>query len=191
MRPLILSAFLILAACAPTAPPATPPEPTPPPAPATEGLIEIDLVETYPLSRADLRTFMEENPITAFFEPSDDIAPVIGLEILSGTWPEPGTVRRVALADGHYVIERILENEPALFRYQIWVFTNDVGRGVEQIIGTQRFVEVDESTTRLEWTYALKPRNALTRFFVNRQVPAVRAYLQSGIDGMRAALSEQ
>ena len=79
-------------------------------------------------------------------------------------------------------------NDPELFQYQIWIFTNAAGRGIEQIVGTQRFVEVDANTTRFEWTYALKPRNALTRFFVNQQTADLQTFIESGATGMAEAV---
>ncbi len=187
-----LAAFVlsvsVLAACAGPQPPEQPPAMTVPPPVATEGLIELYTEAEMPLGLTELRAFMEANPIIDYMEPIGDLAPPVGTQLIEGVWPEPGAVRSVELADGHYVIERIITNEPELFQYQIWVFTNAAGQGIEQIVGTQRFVVIDENTTRFEWTYALKPRNALTRLFVNRQTEDLQAFIESGAVGMAAAV---
>ncbi len=189
MRAYALAILLFAAACAP-APPTTPPEYEDPPAVATEGLRTITVVEEIPMSVPRLRAFQEKNLLTDFFEPTDTIAAPDELEILRGTWPTPGAVRRVKLTDGHYVIERILENRPELFTYQIWVFTNAAGRGVEQIIGEQRFIATGPNSTRFEWDYKIKPKSAVTGFFVDRQLPEIEAFLQSGMSGFAAAATE-
>ena len=69
------------------------------------------------------------------------------------------------LADGHYVIERVVENRADFFKYQLFVFTNSTGRGVEQVVGEQRFIAT-ENGTRFEWSYKVRPRNFVTRQIV-------------------------
>ncbi|MGF1543889.1 MAG: SRPBCC family protein [Parvularculaceae bacterium] len=102
-----------------------------------------------------------------------------------------GAARRLTLADGHYVIERVLENRPDFFKYQVWVFTNAAGRGVDQIVGEQRFTETADGVT-FEWTYNIKPKNALTRIFVRRVANRdIRPFLQNGIDGFAAAARDR
>ena len=186
MRLYALALLLFAAACA-HAPPTTPPEYEDPPAVATEGLRTITIVEEIPMSVPRLRAFQEKNRLTDFFEPTETIAAPAELEVIRGKWADAGAVRRVKLTDGHYVIERILENRPELFRYQIWVFTNAAGQAIEQIIGEQRFIATDPNSTRFEWDYKIKPKSALTGFFVDRQIPEIEAFLQSGMSGFAAA----
>ncbi|NNU17705.1 hypothetical protein HK107_15340 [Parvularcula sp. ZS-1/3] len=183
MRVIASLLALTLAACGSVAPPDAPPQPTPPPAVATEGLIPVVVTAKLPFSLEEARAFAEANSITDFMEPSGDIAKPVGFAYLEGEWPNPGAVRRVELSDGHYVIERITGNEPELFTYQIWVFTNELRRGLEQVVGIQRFTETAEGTTDFHWTYGLKPKGPLTAFFVRRQVPDVQTYLQTAVDG--------
>lgn len=96
----------------------------------------------------------------------------------------------MTLADGHAIIERILANEPDLLRYQIWVFTNAAGRGVDQIVAEQRFVEVAPGRTRFEWTYAMAPKSIVTRPFVARmRTRTLQPYLQDAADAMAGAVA--
>ena len=188
MRPILAIATLaILAACTTIDPPATPPAaPTPPPV-ATSGFVKAKATATVPLSVPETRAFLTANPIIDFLEPTGDISNPVATEILSGTWAEPGAVRRVRLADGHYLIERVVENWPEAFRYQLFFFTNATGRGVEQIVGEQRFLTQPDGTTRIEWDYDVKPANALTRFFVRRRIAEIETYITGALDRFAAA----
>ncbi|MEM1380842.1 MAG: hypothetical protein AAGH41_09480 [Pseudomonadota bacterium] len=190
MRRSLLALTAFLAACGTIEPPNDPPTYTPPPDVATEGLIPILVEATLPFDLEGTRAYAVRNPIVNYFEESDGIAPPESSEILQGTWGEAGAVRRIKLTDGHYLIERIIENTPELFTYQIWIFTNEAGRGVEQIVGIQRFTEVSENETAFSWSYKVKPKNALTAIFVRRQLPALQNYLQSAVDGWSAAARE-
>ena len=97
--------------------------------------------------------------------------------------------RRVRLSDGHYIVERVVVNEPQRFRYQIYVFTNAAGRGVDQIVAEQRFVPV-EGGTRFEWDYDVYPKSAVTRPFVRRFVEReLRPYIEAGTAAMAEAAS--
>jgi len=186
MRLVAVPFVAFLAACGSVAPPSEPPAYSEPPALATEGLVPILVTADLPFDVPGSRDYAARTPIVEFFEQTGSIAPPASSEILSGTWPEVGAVRRIRLTDGHYVIERIMQNEPEEFIYQIWVFTNEAARGVQQIVGTQKFIDAGPDVTRFEWTYAVKPKNAITRIFVQRQVPELKDYLQTAVDGWAA-----
>lgn len=175
---LVLTGFL--AACAAPQPPSTPPGLTAAPPVATDGFLSAYAEETVPVSVSAVRRALDATPIIGFLEPTENLSNPVASEVLSGTWPDPGAVRWLRLADGHYVVERVLENEPRLFRYQVYVFTNAAGRGVEQIVGEQRFVPVD-SGTRIEWSYNVRPRNALTRQAVRGSMDEIEGYIQGGL----------
>ena len=181
-----LSLTVLLAACANTAPPDTPPEWTPPPEVATDGFLTAYAEEEINLSVPQLRKFMEEQPLITFLEPTENISNPVGTEIIRGTWPEPEAARRLKLADGHYVIERILENREDFFKYQVFIFTNAAGRGVEQIVGEQRFFAT-ETGSRFEWTYNVLPRNFVTRQVVRRSMPEIEDYIVGGLSRFAAA----
>ncbi|MEM8851472.1 MAG: hypothetical protein AAGE03_15750 [Pseudomonadota bacterium] len=183
----VIATLTFLAACTAAEPPATPPSAPPPPDVATTGFVQAQATATVPMSVPELRAFMQANPLIDFLQPTDNIAPPEASQVLSGTWPEPNATRWLRLSDGHYVIERVLEDRPDLFRYQIFLFTNSVGRGVEQIVGEQRFLAQPDGSTLIEWDYNVKPRNALTAFFVRQQIEEIDAYITSGLEGLAAA----
>ncbi|MEM9010780.1 MAG: hypothetical protein AAGE18_06095 [Pseudomonadota bacterium] len=181
-----LGLTMVLTACNSAEPPAEPPQLTTPPEVATSGFLTAYVEETIPMEVAELRVYSEEDPLIGYLQPTENIANPVASQVLDGTWPEPGAVRWLRLADGHYVVERVLENELDFFKYQIFVFTNDTGRGVEQIVGEQRFVSVDEGT-RFEWTYNVLPHNLVTRQIVRGNMDEIEAYIGSGLEGFAAA----
>ena len=181
----LVTASIVLAACA-VEPPAEPPQMTKPPAPATSDFLTAYTEQTIPMDRATLRAFMEQTPLIEFLEPTEKISNPVDGTVLTGTWPEEGAARRLELADGHFVIERVLSNTTEAFEYQIFVFTNATGRGVEQIVGQQRFVPT-EGGTRFEWTYNVLPTNPLTRLFVQRNMPEIQDYISGGLEGFADA----
>ncbi|UWR22051.1 SRPBCC family protein [Sulfitobacter sp. S190] len=170
----------LLAACGQPAPPSSPPEATTPPPLATSGFLTAYVEEDFPMTVPELRDFLATENLIDQFEPVGKISTPVATEILSGTWPEPDAVRRVELADGHYVIERITANEPDFFQYQIFLFTNATGRGVEQIVGEQRFVPTDDGT-RFEWTYNVLPHNTFVGLFVRSQMDDIETYISNGL----------
>ena len=106
-------------------------------------------------------------------EETENIKKPVAIDVLSGTWPEDGAVRRVTLSDGHQSLERVVANRlPESFEYQIWNFTTSAGGNLDYALGTQMWSEVDadgdgaEDETRLEWTYALLPNARFKRRFV-------------------------
>ncbi|MEM7644695.1 MAG: hypothetical protein AAF366_19565 [Pseudomonadota bacterium] len=184
----VFATLAFLSACTQIEPPATPPVAPTPPEVATSGFIQAQAISTVPLSVAETRAFLEANPIIDFLEPTDSISNPVATDILSGRWPDVGAVRRVELADGHYVIERIIENRPEVFRYQLFLFTNSTGRGVDQIVGEQRFLAQPDGSTRIEWDYNVKPRNALAGIFVRQRINEIDSYITGGLDGLAAAI---
>ena len=175
-----LSIAVIIAGCSSADAPVQPPEPVAPPTVATSGFLTAYADETIPMSVTQLRKFLKDQPLIGFLEPTENISNPVDTEVLAGTWGETGAVRRVKLADGHYVIERIVENDLSLFKYQLFVFTNSTARGVSQIVGEQRFVPVDAGT-RFEWYYNVLPRNAFTRLFVRGRMDEIERYIANGL----------
>ncbi len=191
---LVLSTVGLLSACRTLEAPTEPPEMSAPPEVARSGFLTAYVEETIPMDLDELRAFMVERPLIYFLRPTESIANPVAAEVLEGTWPEPGAARRLRLADGHYVIERVIENEPEFFKYQVFVFTNETGRGVEQIVGEQRFVP-GESGTRFEWTYNVLPRSFITRQVVRSNMDEIEAYIAGGLqrfaEAARAAVGEE
>ena len=180
---LVLGLAALLAACSEIDPPAAPPTLRAPPEVATSGFLTAYTEETISMSVPELRAFMEREPLIGFLEPTENIADPVEAWVLEGTWPEPGAARWLRLSDEHYVVERVLGNEPELFRYQVFVFTNATGRGVEQIVGEQRFVPMDGGT-RVEWTYDVRPRNFVARQIVRGSMDEIEAYIAGGLSGL-------
>ncbi len=177
---------IILAGCSEPSIPTEPPKLTDPPEVATSGFLTAYTEQTISMSIADLRAFMKEQPLTSFLEPTENIANPVDGKVIQGEWPNPDAYRWLQLSDGHYIIERILENEGDFFKYQVFVFTNATGQGVEQIVGEQRFVPVDGGT-RFEWTYNVLPTNFVTRQFVRRSMDELETYISGGLEGFAAA----
>ncbi len=175
------AALGILAGCADVPPPNQPPELTSPPAVATSGFVTAYTEQTIPMSLPRLREFMQERPIITFLEPTGNISNPVETEVLIGTWGEVGATRRVRLADGHYAIERIIRNDPNAFDYQIFVFTNAAGRGVDQIVGEQRFVPVDGGT-RFEWTYKVLPKHFIARQVIRGNMDSIEGFIAGGLE---------
>lgn len=185
----LLFLTLFLTACSAAEPPSSPPELSTPPPVATSGFLTAYVEETIPMNVPQLRKFLTERPLITFLQPTENIANPVDSSVLKGTWGEPGAARWLKLADGHYVVERIIENEPDFFKYQVFIFTNATGRGVEQIVGEQKFVPTDNGT-RFEWTYKVKPRNFVTRLVVRRSMDEIEAYIAGGLKGFATAARE-
>ncbi|MEM9285195.1 MAG: hypothetical protein AAGA39_04865 [Pseudomonadota bacterium] len=188
-RSLVLIA-LVLASCTSSQPPDVPPPYVDPPEVATDGFVSTVSVVDVPMGLEDFRAFLIEQPFIGFLAPTETIFPPVSEEALQGEWLNVGAVRRLTLGDGHYVIERVLENEPEIFRYQVWVFTNDAARGVEQIVGEQRFTRINGRTTRFEWSYNVKPRSFLTRPFVKQRQPELQRFMDNGTAALAAGVAE-
>lgn len=177
-------------ACEPRMPPSEPPKLTEAPEVATDGFLVADAEEIIPLSLDELRRFREQRPLTEFLEPTENISNPVAQKVLEGNWPEVGAVRWIRLADGHYIIERVLENEPQFFKYQIFVFTNDAGRGVEQIVGEQRFTPV-EGGTKFEWDYKIKPKGFITRKAIKGRLEEIDKYISDGLRDFATAAGKK
>ena len=191
MRFSLLAFAALLASCTSAiTPPDTPPTYSEPPPLVDDGYVTIITSADIPMSVADLRAFLLEQPFITFLEATENISPPVSEAPLRGEWLTPGAVRRLQLADGHYVIERVLENEPELFSYQAWVFTNAAARGVNHILGEQRFIALGPNETRIEWTYNVKPKSAITGVFVRRQVPELTTFMDTGTQAMAAAATK-
>ncbi|MEM9177004.1 MAG: nuclear transport factor 2 family protein, partial [Myxococcota bacterium] len=133
------------------------------------------------------RWIEEENRIVAAMEETERIRKPVGVEVLHGTWPEPGAVRRVELADGHFVLERVLVNDfPALFRYQVWNYTSAAGKSLSYAVGQQAWEVAPGGGATLTWTYRLKPDAFYKRPFVQRFVDEdMRPLMDRALDAVQ------
>lgn len=62
-----------------------------------------------------------------------------------------GTRRRIVLDDGHFTAEEILVDEPDLFRYIVFGYTNYAGLMIDHAVGEFHYDD-DSGKTRLTWT---------------------------------------
>ncbi len=171
LAPIALS--VALAACSGAAePPAVPPSDVSAfPAVAEAGYASTTVTGVYPMGLAETRAWIADgNKIVAEMEPTENIAKPSDIVYLTGDWPEPGATRRVEMTDGHFALERVLSNTADTFEYQIWGLTSAAGRNVDHVHGIQAFDALDDGTTRLTWTYKVKPNAGFKRPFVQRFV---------------------
>lgn len=130
----------------------------------------------------EVRAFFENNPVTDFVAPTDTIPAIENIVYLSGNWPEVGALRRVDLAGGDSIHERVLRNTQGNFAYQIWNITAPAGRAINHIMGEFTF-EQDGDMVNVTWDYNIKPS-----IFVAR--PAIRNFLKNDFGPfMRSGLS--
>lgn len=140
---------------------------------------------------ADFRAFLEANPITDFVIPTDAIPAIESITYLTGTWPEVDALRRVDLAGGHTVHERVIANTDDRFAYQIWNITAPSGRVINHIMGEFRYAQTGADVT-VTWDYNIRPSLFLAR-------PAIRGFLEddfgpfmrAGLTGVVAAYQDQ
>lgn len=188
---LLATAILAVSACAGNvAPPSTPPEYMGTAPDVSGGKYAVNKTErVFDAPLEPLRAFVTDgNRIVEAMEETDNIRKPVDLVILSGTWPEEGAVRRLEFSDGHYTLERVLENDyPTLFRYQVWNFTSSAGKNLEYGLGEQVWTSLPDGTTKLSWTYSLKPNAGHKRFFVQRFLNNdLRPLMDNALDKVKA-----
>ena len=117
-----------------------------------------------------VRAHFEENPVTDFTVPTESIPAIEDITYLAGTWPDPGALRRVDLANGYSVHEQVIVNTDTRFVYQIWNITAPAGRAINHIKGEFNFDQQGDEV-KITWDYNIKPR----AFFVR---PAINTFLE-------------
>ena len=170
-RPLIvLSASLSLVACTGNpAPPDAPPQLTAPP-PLSDGWHAT--FQTTQVIDAPLLPLQEwigaSNEIVAAMEETDQIKKPVDVKVISGTWPEKGSVRWLKFSDGHYTFERVLENNlPTSFDYQVWGLTSSASDHITYARGRQDWRTLEDGRSEFTWTYKLRPNSIIKRPFVS------------------------
>ncbi len=188
-RLLIISALSIIAltACSKTVVPPTVPPAYDGTAPELKdgpyAVYETERLFNAPLE--PLRRFIEDgNKIVAAMEETENIKKPVDVVVLSGTWPEEGSVRRLEFSDGHYTLERVLKNDfPTLFRYQVWNFTAASGKHLDYAMGQQSWDVISEGTSKLTWTYKLRPNAGFKRPIVQRFVKTdMKPLMENALD---------
>lgn len=109
----------------------------------------------------------KSNEIVAAMEETDEIKKPVEVKVVSGTWPENGSVRWLRFSDGHYTYERVLENRlPEHFRYQVWGLTSAASNHITYAQGQQDWRQLEDGTSEFTWTYRLRPNSIIKRPFV-------------------------
>lgn len=156
--------------------------PPPPPLAKSERYLTNTLSVTLNAPLPEARQFMRDNPLTGFLQPSGRIPRVESVDVLSGDWGEPGSLRQVNLAGGHWTHERVLTSDDDEFTYQIWNISTAAGRFIDHIHGQLRFTPEGDKT-RLTWSYGIKPKAFFAR-------PSIRTFLEEDFSPfMQGALS--
>jgi hypothetical protein len=111
---------------------------------------------------------------------SENLPSVTRTEVIRGSWDpdqdRAGARRRVVLDDGHFAAEEVLLDQPEVFRYLVWGYTNYARLMIDHAVG--EFTYQDEGgKTRLTWTYSFRPRSAMVRPFLSRFVSGTWADL--------------
>jgi len=188
------AAIAVTACAGSVAPPSEPPQYTGVAPELTGGkyaVYETERIFNAPLT--PLRAFIEDgNKIIAAMEETDNIKKPVDVVVVSGTWPNQGSVRRLEFSDGHYTLEQVLENDfPTLFRYQVWDFTAAAGNNLEYAVGQQAWEVLPDGRSKLTWTYSLKPNAGYKRFFVQRFVNNdMRPLMENALDVVKAQADE-
>jgi Polyketide cyclase / dehydrase and lipid transport len=109
----------------------------------------------------NLPSVARTEPIRGTFDPDQD---------------RTGARRRVVLDDGHFTAEEVLVDQPEVFRYMVWGYTNYARLMIDHAIGEFDFQD-EGGRTRLTWTYSFRPRSVIVRPFLSRFVNSTWADL--------------
>ncbi|WP_461429019.1 SRPBCC family protein [Gymnodinialimonas sp.] len=180
MRLILLTAVLALAALA--APVLMPRADGPPALRDPGGYLVTTQTATFNGPPEAVRAALQdaETGVLAFVEPTDRIPAISGLTPIEGHFPNQDAIRRVELATGDHVTERVLINDATTFAYQIWGFTAANARPLDHIRGQFTYVPTGDGQTLVSWDYAVAPRVFWAR-------PFVRSFLENDFAPFMAA----
>lgn len=130
-----------------------------------------------------VRSLIDEGRMLTMLRSTSRVSKPASYEMLQGTWPEEGAVRRVRQEDGHYVAERIVSRSEEGFVYQIWAPTTAAGRNILYGRGEFRVVPLPDGRCELTWSYALRAKQVWARPFVGAFVRDHFApFMEAGLD---------
>lgn len=136
-----------------------------------------------------LRRFIEDgNKIVSAMEETENIKKPVDVVVLRGNWPENGSVRRLEFSDGHFTLERVLENDfPILFKYQVWNFTAASGRHLDYALGQQSWETLPNGNSKLTWTYKLRPNASYKKFIIQNFLDSdMKPLMENSLDVVQA-----
>ncbi|MCA0870923.1 SRPBCC family protein [Seohaeicola saemankumensis] len=125
--------------------------------------------------------------VLANVKATDRIPQVTGTTPITGQFPNPGSVRQVNMAGGYTATERMIENGPDGFRYQVWDLTAPSARLIEHIVGQFSYRALEDGRTEVTWSYSVAPRTFVARPFIRRFLDNDFApFMQGGLNGAAA-----
>jgi len=163
------------------APPQTPPAYTgSQPEPAEDGYISHTESIRIDAPIDAFRQWVNHTELSDLLVESGNLPSVVRTEVIRGSFDPDrdrvGARRRVVLDDGHFTAEEILVDEPKVFRYIVWGYTNYARLMIDHAVGEFDF-EDDGGRTRLTWTYSFRPRSVIVRPFLSNFVSGTWADL--------------
>lgn len=191
---LIVSLLVSLAACADNpAPPDSPPRLTEAPAMEEGWHAEFVTVQVIDAPLEPLQTWIgKSNELVAEMEETDRIKKPVEVKVVSGDWPETGSIRWLKFSDGHYTYERVLENRlPEHFRYQVWGLTSSASDHITYAQGQQDWRTLEDGRSEFKWTYRLRPNSIIKRPFVQSFLDNDMKPFMEGAIGRMAANAEK
>lgn len=190
---LATSLLVSLAACAGNpAPPNGPPALTEAP-PIEEGWhAEFVTVKVIDAPLEPLQAWIgKSNELVSEMEETDQIKKPVEVKVVSGNWPETGSIRWLRFSDGHYTFERVLENRlPDHFRYQVWGITSSAKSHITYAQGQQDWRVLEDGKSEFKWTYRLRPNSIIKRPFVQGFLDNDMKPFMEGAIGRMAANAE-
>lgn len=153
------------------APPQTPPAYTGPrPEPAEGGYLSHTESIRIDAPLDAFRRWVNHTELNDLLVQSGNLPRVARTEVIWGSFDpdhdRTGARRRVVLDDGHFTAEEILVDQPKVFRYLVWGYTNYARLMIEHAIGEFNY-EGEGGGTRLTWTYSFRPWSAMVRPFLS------------------------
>jgi hypothetical protein len=117
---------------------------------------------------------------------TNKIAGVASTEMIQGTWPEVGALRRVVRKDGNQSLEEVLVNTwPTWFRYEVWGFTDKERILTNYLVGEFQHREVPGGTA-VKWTYSFHRRSLFAAPFLSMAVRSrVPEFMRTALQNMK------
>jgi hypothetical protein len=181
-----------LTACSATPPSQAPALAEPPAIAQDDNYVTHVTTRTVNWDRVTFRRWLEREQLVSFFPKDMGIAGVKSTTPMRGTWGQNNAIRRVELEDGHYAFDFIINNRyPDVFQYQVYGLTNDLGRVAEYVRAELKYSEDKPGVTTLQWTYAARPKSAITKSLLdNAMKNRIAPYMEAGMTNMTAAAAK-
>jgi hypothetical protein len=174
------------------APPRRPPVYAEKPPVAKDGYVSHTEVRIIDVSLAQYKEYIAQIPLESILNSGSGGIRVESTTMLKEPWNEVGSRRRINFAGGHYAAEEVLVNdEPRVFRYQTWGFTNYARLVTDYLVGEFNVEATPDGKTRVTWTYSFHKNSLLSALllpnFVKRTITEL---MGNTVQGMKQALEQ-